>query len=139
MLLWVYTVVPKFINRQDYLVLQISTIKINNFCLYRDDRLTVVKNTSGLQSKKIKKELRLLSKEFVLNLTIECNKARVDYLDITLNLLDGTQKLYQKPENIYMRKPSNHPPKIEQIVSAIETHFKLIIRRDSLPSCSRRL
>ena len=38
----------------------------------------------------------MLFKEFLLNLTIECNKASVDYLDITLNLLDGTYNPYQK-------------------------------------------
>ena len=65
----------------------------------------------------------MLFKEFLLNLTIECNKASVDYLDITLNLLDGTYNPYQKPENFYIRKPSNHPPNIEQILSGIETNI----------------
>ena len=65
----------------------------------------------------------MLFKEFLLNLTIECNKASVDYLDITLNLLDGTYNPYQKPEIFYIRKPSNHPPNIEQILSGIETNI----------------
>ena len=45
---------------------------------------------SGPQSEKVKKELQVLFKKFGLNLIIECNKTRVDYLDIAINLLDGT-------------------------------------------------
>ena len=45
----------------------------------------------------LNKELQVLFKEFGLNLIIECNKATVDYQDITLNLLDGTYKPYQEP------------------------------------------
>ena len=70
---------------------QISTIKQDKkFGLYRDDGLAVVKNMSGPQSEKVKKELQVLFKKFGLNLIIECNKTTVDYLGITLNLLDGT-------------------------------------------------
>ena len=47
---------------------------------------------SGPQSEKDKKELQVLFKKYGLNLIIECNKTTVDYLDITLNLLDGTYK-----------------------------------------------
>ena len=62
---------------------------------------------SGPQSEKVKKELQVLFKKFGLNLII-------DSLDITLNLLDGTYKPYQKPENAlqYIHKKSNHPPYI---------------------------
>ena len=67
---------------------------------------------SGPLSGKVKKELQVLIKEFGLNLIIECNKTTVNYLDITLNLLDGTYKTYQKLENTiqYLHKESNHPP-----------------------------
>ena len=64
--------------------------KINNFGFDRDDVLALVKNMSGQQSEKIKKELQALFKEYGLNLIIECNSTTVDYLDITLNLLDRT-------------------------------------------------
>ena len=45
---------------------------------------------SGPESEKVKKELQVLFKKFGLNLIIECIKTTVDYLDITLNLFDGT-------------------------------------------------
>ena len=54
---------------------------------------------SGPQSQKVKKEFQVLFKEFDLNLIIEHNKTTVDYLYITLNLLDGTYKPYQTLEN----------------------------------------
>ena len=81
---------------------------------------------SGPQSEKVKKELQVLFKKFGLNLIIECNKTTVDSLDITLNLLDGTYKPYQKPENAlqYIHKESNHPPYIiKQIPITIETRL----------------
>ena len=54
---------------------------------------------------------------------MECNKTTVDYLDITLNLLDWTYKGYQKPEYrlFYVHKVFNHPPNtIKQITNTIE-------------------
>ena len=45
---------------------------------------------------------------------IECNKKVVDYLDVTLNLNDGTFKPYRKPDSNlqYINTDSNHPPNI---------------------------
>ena len=51
---------------------------------------------SGSLSEKVKKELQVLFKGFGLNLIIQCNKVTVDYLVITLNLLDGTYKTISK-------------------------------------------
>ena len=81
---------------------------------------------SGPQLEKAKKKLEVLFKKFGLNLVIECNKTTVHYLDITLNLLDGTYKPYQKPENTLqcIHKESNHPPYIiKQIPITIETRL----------------
>ena len=54
---------------------------------------------SGPLSEKVKKELQVLFKEIGLDLIIESNETTVDYLDITLDWLNGTYKPYQKPEN----------------------------------------
>ena len=100
--------------------------KIKNFGLYRDDGLAVLKNMSGPQSEKVKKELQVLFKKFGLNLIIVFNKTTDDYLEITLNSLDGTYKLYQKPGSTlqYIHKESNHPPYIiKQILMTIETRL----------------
>ena len=97
--------------------------KTNNFGLYRDDGLAVIRNMCGPYSEKVKKELQILFKKFGLNFIIECSKTTADNLDITLNLLDRTYKPYQKAENTlqYIHKESNHPPNIiKQIPVTIE-------------------
>ena len=79
---------------------------------------------SGPLSEKVKKELQVLFKEIGLDLIIESNETTVDYLDITLDWLNGTYKPYQKPENTlqHIHKESNHPPNIiKQITIIIET------------------
>ena len=71
-------------------------------------------------------ELHVSFKKYGLNLIIERNKTTADYLDITLNLLDGTYKPYQKPENKlqYIHKESNHLLYIiKQIPITIETRL----------------
>ena len=81
---------------------------------------------SGPQSEKVKKDLQVLFKKFGLNLIIVFNKTTDDYLEITLNSLDGTYKLNQKPGSTlqYIHKESNHPPYIiKQIIMTIETRL----------------
>ena len=92
-------------------------IKQNFFGRWESD----FKNMSCSQLEKVKKELQVLVKEFGLNLIIECNKTTFNYLDITLNLLDGTYKPYQKPENTlqYIYKECSHPPIIKLILITI--------------------
>ena len=98
---------------------------------------------SGPQSKKVKKELQVLFKNFGLNLIIECNKTTVNCIDITLSLLEGTYKPYQKPENTLqcIHKESSHPPYIiKQIPVTIETRLlDHSSNENSFSSCSRRL
>ena len=117
--------------------------KINNFGLYRDDELAVVKNRSGPQSKKVKKELQVLFVEFRLKLIIECNKRTADYLNTTLNLLDGKYKPYQKPE----KHTTGHSQKIHLPSKCHQRNFSYNRNTTSKPfnqgkrflSCSRRL
>ena len=100
--------------------------KIKQFGPYRDDGLAIVKNMSGPESEKVKKKLQVLFKKFDLNLIIECNKTTVNYVEITLNLSDGTYKPYQEPENTlqYIHKEFNHIPYIiEQIPITIQTRL----------------
>ena len=82
--------------------------------LYRDDGLSTFRNTSGPQAERIKKEITKIFKELNLNITIECNKKIVNFLDITLDLNTGKYYPYKKPndEIQYINKNSNHPPNI---------------------------
>lgn len=49
-------------------------------------------------------------------LTIKANKTSVNFLDVTLNLNDGTHKLFPKPDStiLYIHAESNHPPNIKK-------------------------
>ena len=50
-----------------------------------------------------------------LQITIEANKEKaVNFLDITLDLISGIYKPYEKPNSnlMFIHKQSNHPPSI---------------------------
>ena len=91
-----------------------------NIGLYRDDGLSIFKNSSGLEMEKNKKHLQEVFKDDGLDLIIECNIKVVNYLDVTFNLNDGTYRSYQKPDNIiqYIHVESNHPPNIIKQIKA---------------------
>ena len=89
----------------------------NDFGLYRDDGLGVLKNKSWPEAEKIKKEIQKLFKDNHLNITIKCNKYShqiVDYLDVTFNLSNSIYRPFCKPNNeiLYVYKESNYPPPI---------------------------
>ena len=95
----------------------------NDIGLYRDDGLGVVKNSSGPQIEKIKKNIQKIFKDNGLDVIIDCNQKIVNYLDVTLNLIDGSYKPYHKPDNNiqYINIESNHPPNIiKQLPKTIE-------------------
>ena len=101
----------------------------NNFGLYRDDGLAVLKNKSGPQSEQAKKNIQKIFKEHGLDVIIQCNMKVVNYLDVTIDLNDGTYRLYTKPNNKikYIHKNSNHPPSvIRQIPLSIESRLSTL-------------
>ena len=60
-------------------------------------------------------------------MTISCNLKVVDYLDVTLNLNDGSHKPYRKPndETLYIHAKSNHPPNIiKQLPLSVEERLR---------------
>ena len=107
----------------------------NDFGLYRDDGLGVLKNKSGPEAEKIKKEIQKLFKENHLNITIKCNLKIVDYLDVTFNLSNATYRPFCKPNNeiLYVHKESNHPPSIlKQIPLSIESRLSKLSSSESI-------
>ena len=58
-----------------------------------------------------------LFKEYDLEITAEGNQTIGNYLDVTLNLKDGTFRPYHKPDDQiqYMHTESNHPPSLNII------------------------
>ena len=98
----------------------------NGVGLYRDDGLAVFKNINGHHANKICQEFQQLFKANGLSLETECNLKTVDYLDITLDLNNGTYKPYRNPNNeiLYIHAKSNHPANIlEQLPISIETRL----------------
>ena len=58
--------------------------------LYREDGLSIFGNKSGTQLEKIKEKLQSSFKEYDLEITAESNQQVVNYLNVSLNLNDGT-------------------------------------------------
>ena len=91
----------------------------NSIGLYRDNGLSVVKNSTW----KNKKELKKTFKDFGLEVVSEYNLSNEKYLDVTLNLDDGSFRPCGKPYDIiqYINKESNQPPNlIKHLPASIE-------------------
>ena len=86
----------------------------NNIGLDRDHGLAVFKNISGPQAEKIKKHFQNIFRKNNLNIMVRCNLKIVDYLDVTLNLSDGSYKPLHKPNSDInnIHRKSDHPPSI---------------------------
>ena len=94
----------------------------NNVGLYRDDGLVLLRNASGPQSEWTRKDITREFKKQGLNISISTNLKICNFLDVTLNLTDGTHYPYRKPNNetLYIDTNSNHPPtRIKHLPAAI--------------------
>ena len=82
--------------------------------LYRDDGLIVHKRLPGNTTDAIRKSLVILVKELGLGIEVNIDMARVNYLDVTLDLDNGKFGPYRKPNDqpLYVNSESNHPPSI---------------------------
>ena len=82
--------------------------------LYRDDGLLLLKSNSGRIADLTRKKLHQTFDKFGLKITVEVSHQSVNFLDITLNLADGSYHPYRKPNNnpLYISSRSNHPSAI---------------------------
>ena len=81
------------------------------------------------------KRLQKVFKSNGLDVIIECNMKTVNYLDVTFNFNDGTERPYQKPHNIiqYIHVESNHPPNIiKQIPKTIEKRLSQLSSNEEI-------
>ena len=92
-----------------------SKIPEIEFGLYRDDGLAIMKSSNGQKTEKIRKKLFEIFKNNDLKITVQMRQHEVNFLDVTLNLLENTYKPYKKPGDKiwYIHKESNHPMKIK--------------------------
>ena len=87
--------------------------------IYRDDCLAVT-NASRKQTEDLKKKMCEVFSVEGLQTTAEANLTKVDFLDVTFALDDGTYKPFTKPNNIpqYVNIHSNHPPSVLKNIPA---------------------
>ena len=102
-----------------------NSINKEDIGLYRDDGLGLFRNLSGTQKERKKKQIIKLFKECNLTITIDINLNIVNYLDVQLNVKDGTYKPYRTPNNdpVYINCLSNHPPNIIREIPKSKTYF----------------
>ena len=95
-------------------VKKIDGLNQSNNGLYRDDGLIVLDKCPGPKRERIIKDLHKLFKSHGLKITIASTGPVADFLDVTLDLSDGTYKPYRKPNDnrVYINAASNHPPSI---------------------------
>ena len=101
----------------------------NHIGLHRDDGLAILKNTSDPEAEKLKKKFQKLFKEKYLDLIIQCNLKITNYLDITLNLNDGSYCSYRKPneETNYIHINLDHSPSIiKEIPRSFEKRLSIL-------------
>ena len=72
--------------------------------MYRDDRLVCVGYVSGPQADRIKNFIKIFKEDFDLSITCETNLKAVNFLHVTLYLVTGKYRPYNKPDNnpLYM-------------------------------------
>ena len=95
-----------------FLLLLIRQI-IKDIALFRDDSLGVSCLTAR-QTELAKKKISAIFKEHKLQVVMEANSKMVNYLDVNLDLRDGSFRPYLNPGSIisYVSTLSNHPPNI---------------------------
>ena len=74
----------------------------------------ILRNTSGPEADRKRKNIIKIFKERGLSITCEVNKKIIDFLDVRFNLNDQICEPYTKPSNepVYINKQSNHLPNI---------------------------
>merc|ERR1711983_451539 len=84
--------------------------------IYRDDSLMILKTTGRGCTKMGEKLEKLFREQFNLRITFEANLTVVNFLDVTMSLVDGTHRPYRKDDLIplYIHKNSNHPPHVKK-------------------------
>ena len=86
-----------------------------NFGLYRDVELILLRNLSFIKN----------LKNIGFSIDIKTNLKEEDFVDVTLNLQNGTYRPYKKPNDkmLYIHSSSNHPPQIMKQMILNDTKF----------------
>ena len=89
--------------------------------LYRDDGLGIYKNLPGPEAERTKKKIIQHFNANGLQITIDFNMTRVNFLDATFDINNGKYCPYRKPNDnpLYIHKDSNHPLSITKQLPAM--------------------
>ena len=91
-------------------------LKKLNFGLYRDDGLGIHPRLTTRELKQLHLDLKEVFTDMQLRITFENEKGTktVNFLDITLDLVEDKHKPYKKPNDtsLYVHMKSNHPPTV---------------------------
>ena len=106
-----------------FLLHKLEEVRELNTGLYRDDMLAVTK-IHGKEAEKLKQRICGIFKSVGLTVKVEVNKKVVNYLNVTLSLVDGSHRDYMKPGNVinYVHVLSNHPPSVIKSISKGVNH-----------------
>ena len=90
----------------------------SNFGLYRDIGLALLRNLNGQRNDKITKNIIGVFKYIGFSLEIETNLKEVDFLDVSVNLRNGTYCPYKKSNIrlLYIHSLTNHPTNVITLI-----------------------
>ena len=71
----------------------------SNFVQYGDDGLALLRYLNGKETDKVRKNIIRVFKDIGFSLEIKTNLKEVDFLDVSLNLRNGTYRPYKKPND----------------------------------------
>ena len=91
-----------------------TVMRKDNVGLYRDDGLGILRNSSGPEIERKRKQIIQIFKSCGLNITVKTNLKTVDFLDVRLDLTNNKYQPYRKPnsETVHINNHSNHSPNI---------------------------
>ena len=94
----------------------VNIIDKNNFGLYRDDGLILLRDGNRPNMDRIRKNVIKTFKEVEFKIIIRADLKIIDFLDVTFNLTNGTYRLCKKPNDLllYVNR-SSHPQVIRHI------------------------
>ena len=107
----------------------IRGLNSTNNGLYRDDGLIMLGKCPGPRKEKLIKELHRLFMSHGLKITIASTGPSANYLDVTMDLSDGSYRPYRKPNDtpVYINAASNHPPSVlKHIPKMVEKRLQSI-------------
>ena len=90
--------------------------------LYRDEGLAVLRNMNARGTDKMRKIIIKMFKEVGFQPEIKSNLKKVEFLDVTFNLITSLYTPYKKPNDnlLYINTSSDHPPQvIKQLTNSI--------------------